>query len=232
MSFFSIPIALLGFIVCGHDFPGICEVTDSNRTFVESDGVLLLEAEATVIPEGWEALDSISGFTGSSYLEWTGGNFFGEPGNGLLSYRLKINTTGTYRFRWRSRIIEGDDVTESNDGWLRFPDAHDYYGQKEDGSIVYPKGTGKTPNPEGAGKDGWFKVYQNQLDKWSVAANTSDNDPHSIFVRFDEPGIYRMELSGRSNGFGIDRVMLNEINSPVAVTDPSMEVSEITCRPD
>jgi hypothetical protein len=31
-------------------------------------------------------------------------------------------------------------------------------------SILFPKGSGQTPNPIGSGADGWFKIYMNQLN--------------------------------------------------------------------
>lgn len=72
--------------------------------------------------------------------------------NSQIEVNIQINTVGTYQFVWRSRIATGDNKTEHNDTWLRFPDADDFYGQR-DGSIVYSKDSGK---------EGWFKVYMNK----------------------------------------------------------------------
>ncbi len=213
----------LAIFSCNSESPEICAVTDEARTYKEEGGVLVLEAESTSIPEGWALSTATSGFTGSGYLQWTGEESLSDPGNGVLSYNLSILTTGTYRFKWRTRINVG------NDAWLRFPDAADFFGRKTDGSVVYPGGSGKTPNPAGQSKEGWFKVYQNQLDQWSTRASTSDNDPHDVFVTFDEVGVYQMELSGRSQGFAMDRIMLSQDNVPIDVTDVDLEVSEVGC---
>ena len=64
-------------------------------------------------------------------------------------------------FLWKSSFRQGDNGTEHNDSWLRFPNASDFFGEKaSNGSIVYPNGSGKEPNPEGSSSDGWFKIYR------------------------------------------------------------------------
>ncbi len=105
----------------------------------------------------------------------------------------------------------GDNGTEHNDSWLRFPDADDFFGRKNDGSVVYPNGSGKTPNPNGSSSEGWFKIYRsgnNSAFKWQ--ASTSDNDAHDIYLTFSNPGVYLIEVSPRSDFHGIDRLLLFE----------------------
>jgi hypothetical protein len=183
-----------------------------NAQFAEQNGLVVIEFESQPLAAGWIEQTAIDGFTGSSYYQWAGGGQNNNPGEGLLEYSILIETPGRYRFQWRSRIATGDSNTDSNDAWLRFPDADDFYGLKNEGnpdeSIVYPKGSGKTPNPNGSGSDGWFKVYQNNRSIWNWQARTSDNDAHNIYVEFDQPGVYTLQVSGRSEGFGIDRMVL------------------------
>ncbi|MEM9858170.1 MAG: hypothetical protein AAF843_12470 [Bacteroidota bacterium] len=204
----------------------------SNLLFSEENSFVLVEFEDAIFEEGWQLVNDLSKATGRGYMLWEGENSFGQPGNGLATYRIRIATPGIYRFIWRSAVKEGDNGTEANDTWLRFADADDFYGEKSNGSTVYPKGTGKTPNPEGASSDGWFKIYRsgNDLDfKWQ--SNTSDNDAHPVFVKFDNAGIYTMEISGRSKGHAIDKFLLFQPdvysqNEATALTD----FSAITCE--
>jgi len=151
--------------------------------------------------------DELTGFIGDGYLEFEGPNFFNSPGNSLLTYMVRITTPGTYLFRWHSRITEPDENTEFNDSWLRFPDADLVYGERN-GSRVFPRGSGMTPNPEGSGSDNWLKIYQNRRNEWFWGAFTSDNDPHDIFAEFNSPGDYTIQISGRSTGHAIDRFVL------------------------
>ncbi|MEO1253422.1 MAG: hypothetical protein AAFY41_00870 [Bacteroidota bacterium] len=205
---------------------------DQAPVFVELEGLLLVEAEAVDYGEGWRLVRDLSDATGSGYMRWEGENQNNNPGVGLATFNLEISTAGTYRFIWRSAVTEGDNPTEANDSWLRFPDADDYFGERNNGSIVYPKGTGKTPNPNGSSKDGWFKIYRSgtPLDfKWQ--AKTSDNDAHDIYVTFESAGVYTMEISGRSAGHAIDKFVLylEDLYSEQEATE-SIVFSEVSCR--
>lgn len=175
--------------------------------YIENDGIVSVEFETINGNISWARSTALDGYDGKGYLVWNQENKFQNPGTGVLCYKIKITNPGTYQFIWRSRITAGDTQSEANDSWLRFHDADDFFGKKE-GSVVYPEGTGKTPNPEGTSKDGWFKVYMNRLGEWFWRSNTSDRDPHNIFVTFNNPGTYTMEVSGRSQYHGLDRFVL------------------------
>ena len=200
--------------------------------YAETDGLLLVEFENADFDEGWTLVRDKSNATGEGFMRWEGGNNFGNPGQGIATFQLQISTPGTYRFVWRSAVTEGDNPTEANDTWLRFADADDYFGEKGDGSLVYPNGTGKSPTPEGASKDGWFKVYRsgNPLDfKWQ--SRTSDNDAHDIYVTFESRGTYTMEVSGRSFGHAIDKfVMFLPDNYTFNEATEFTLFSEISCN--
>jgi len=206
---FSLLVIMLFFISCGGDDSDSGCSSNETKLFSESAGLLLVEAESEDFGEGWKKISNTSNATGDGYVRWEGEDQFNNPGEGLTVFNLNISTPGTYRFIWRSAVTEGDNPTEGNDSWLRFSDADDFFGEKNNGSIVYPGGSGKTPTPNGASKDGWFKIYRSgtPLDfKWQ--ARTSDNDAHNVFVTFDNPGVYTMEVSGRSKGHAIDKFVL------------------------
>lgn len=175
--------------------------------FQEENGLVVIEAESSISFGEWTKETAIPLFTGENYLLYQGADYFNSPGNSKMTYQLQITTAGKYRFQWRSRIAIGDSNTEHNDSWLRFPDAADFYAEK--GNVrLYPKGIGKTPNPEGSSREGWFKVYQNVRNNWTWRASTSDRDPHNIYVEFDSAGTYTLEVAGRSNGHALDRIVL------------------------
>lgn len=192
--------------------------------FEESNGVVLAEFEASSWSDAW----SKSGSGPSAYLLWNGDQYFGDPGQGLITFSIRISNPGTYRFSWRSAVTIGSNGTEHNDSWLRFPDASDFYAKK-DNSVLYPSGSGKGPNPNGASAEGWFKVYRtgNNTDfKWE--AFTSDHDGHAVYVDFDQPGIYTMEVSARSSGHGIDRFVLYRADHSLDEA-VSGELSAVSC---
>lgn len=192
--------------------------------YQDVNGLVVMQAENLVLPSGWAKQSSQTGFTGSGYINWTGSDFFSTPGNGLISTKIFINSPGTYRFQFRTKIGRGTNSTEHNDTWVRFPDASNFFAQNGN-SILYPKGSGKTPNPEGAGSNGWFKVYMNSLS-WSWDAFTSDFDGHFIYVTFNTSGTYTMQLSARSKDHLIDRIVLYKTTAtnPLSLSQP-----ETTC---
>jgi hypothetical protein len=196
--------------------------------FQEKGGVVLGEMESAAYSDQWILSTDTGGSEGDGYLVWTGNQHMGNPGTATLEYQISIETPGTYLFTWRTAVTTGNNGTEHNDSWLRFLDADDFYGQR-DNSILYPSGSGKTPNPNGASAEGWFKVYRSGSLAFKWQAFTSDHDAHDIFVRFDNPGTYTMEVSARSSGHGIDRFAL--VREGQSVEDAlSGSLSEIGCR--
>ncbi len=199
---------------------------DCEAQFAEENGILVVEAENLDLPTGWNVKSTVNDHTGSGYIEWLGGNSFSQPGNGLISVPIQINTPGTYIFKWRTKVGNGTNSTEHNDSWLRFPDADDFYGEKVDGSRVYPNGSGKTPNPNGASSNGWFKVYLSGTTDWTWVSATSDHDAHSVYAQFDSAGVYTMEISGRSDNHLIDRITLAKDNGNATNTSLDETVCE------
>jgi len=204
----------------------------ANYLFIEREGLVNVEFQNAKFSSDWKLKTDGNSFSGKGYMVWEGEQYLGNPGNAKTTFKIKIENTGTYQFLWKSAVKTGNSGTDHNDTWLRFIDADDFYAKKDD-SIVYPKDTGKTPNPEGASKDGWFKVYRsgNDLDfKWQ--ARTFDNNAHNIFVVFKNPGTYTMEVSARSTGHGIDRFVLfngSKTHQEDAISDDA-GLSEITCN--
>jgi len=198
---------------------------------VEANGLVIIEAEDfDITGTGWQRKTVKTQYTGVSYLEWLGNNFFNTPGNGVIEAKVKITKTGRYRFQWRNRVGFGNSGTEHNDSWLKFPDvpAENFYGEKGDGSRTYPRGSGLTPNPEGANSNGWFKIYANSLD-WNFNSTTGDNsDGRPVYVEFDTPGVYTLQIAGRSTNHLIDRVVLhNGASNPTNV-----DTSKSSCSPN
>ena len=181
--------------------------------FIEQNGLVVIEMESGDAPSNWQEETSFGG-TGGSYLRYDGNNHFNNPGIDTIEYQVDITQTGTYRFQWRNAFGAGNDPTEHNDAWLKI-EADSFYG-KQGSSIVCPKGYNANENsctssaPNGAGSNGWFKVYRSggSLGAWSWTANTSDDDAHQIFADFDAPGTYTILVSGRSAEHAIDRMVL------------------------
>jgi len=194
--------------------------------FIESNGIVVIEMEsADNLPNNWETISSYSttfspnvnnpgGATGGDFIVWQAGQSLGTPGNGQITYQVEINNPGTYQFKWRNQVGNGTETTEHNDTWLKI-EADAFYGSKNNGnSIVCPNGApssndcSSTTNLNGSSSNGWFKIYSSGANNWSWSTNTSDNDAHQIFARFDQAGTYNILVSARSSSHVIDRMVL------------------------
>ena len=189
--------------------------------YEEKGGVVVMEAESlNLAGTNWvvQRDSKFSGFTGSGYIRSAPNNTGFSPGSGTITTKIKINAPGKYIFKWKARVGTGTSTTDANDSWVRFPDASDFYAQK-DGSKVYAKGhtgtqrnaTGTIPNNKGPGSKGWFKVYSSgAVNKWSWFGRTWDSNSHALFAEFNKAGIFTMEISHRSIGNLIDRIVLSK----------------------
>ncbi len=202
------------------------DTTKCGTYFEEKDGMVVVEIESAPLAPGWEEKTAATGFTGSSYYEWTGGSKLNSPGYGLLEYKIKISTPGEYRFVWHSNVEHGTSSTESNDSWLRVPDADNFYALKKNDTIR-PKGVCTDDCPNGSGKDGWLKVYSSGSIDWTWSTNTSDNDGHQIYASFNNPGIYTVQISGRSEHHALDRFILS--NGKLPSESERLTVPESSC---
>lgn len=162
--------------------------TGTGGTYQEQGGVLVIEIEDHPSVPGWTEKTDIADFTGSAYLEWTGNNFFNNPGNGVLTFTFEIQTPGNYQLQWRNRIAQGTSFTDNNDSWVQFPTGVDV--------------TGEEPL-----NGNWTKTYLNQLNTWSWQTRTVDNNPQDI-RQFFSAGTHQIKVSARSNGHAIDRIVL------------------------
>lgn len=156
----------------------------------ESGGLVVMEVESVPAAGDWEKRTEIGGFKGTGYYVWEGANAFGvaTAGRGTLTYRFTINRAGNYQLRWRSRITEGNNATESNDSWVRFPTGRNVAGEQ-------PINT-------------WTKVFMNGVGRWSWASATVDGVGRPV-RQFFSAGQHTMQISGRSRGHAIDQIVLH-----------------------
>ncbi|MCM4164796.1 MULTISPECIES: malectin domain-containing carbohydrate-binding protein, partial [unclassified Arenibacter] len=190
--------------------------------YQESNGLVVMEMENLDFGSNWSEQSSLTGFTGSGYL-FNSVDSFNTPGNGTITTQINITTPGVYRFQWHNKIgtiAPTNPNTEHNDAWLRFPDADDFFSSGVTSGAMprkYPGGVGKTPVVNGATSAGWFKVYTNVI-AWNWDTQTSDNELQFVFVQFDNPGTYTMEIASRSSGHVIDRATLHKVDQNYTTT--------------
>ncbi|WP_088340977.1 PKD domain-containing protein [Robiginitalea sediminis] len=205
----------------------ISDGSGGGNAFNEQNGIVVIEAESGTLVPNWSTTTA-DGELGII----AGTNSFANQNGGTIPYQINISTPGVYRFIWNS-FYSGPIATEENDAWLRFPNDANVWFFATDASagnpgteaemianiqgaqneVVFPIGSGRegpTTTPNGAGANGYFKVYKSggtsEVYEWE--AFTSDNDGHNIYVYFANPGTYTMEISERSLGHAIDKIVL------------------------
>ncbi|MEH0152934.1 hypothetical protein V6R21_02245 [Limibacter armeniacum] len=195
----------------------------------EVNKMVIMDAASLPDTGGWVMKQSGNDYTGKGFMEWEGDNCFRQPQGGMLTVSFQITTGGRYCFIWRNRVGEGDNPTEANDSWVRFPDASAYYGELK-GQKKYPKGLDKQPYTNGVSVDGWMKVFHhNKHLDWTWHTRTSDHEGMELFAEFDQPGQYTLQIAGRSRHHQIDRIVLYHTSVEKGVATDSA-TAETRCQ--
>ncbi len=173
--------------------------------FEEVNGLAVFELDAKTAGS-WERRSDGTA-SGGQALYYNGSDSFNSPpGNSVITYSIKVNTPGTYRVIVRNKIgITSSGTTEHNDVWLKV-NGSEFFGRLGS-SVVWPIGSGRTPNPEGASGNGYLKVYTNTFG-WNWTSFTDDSGGHFLYATFPNAGVYTIQMGGRSNGFMVDKIAL------------------------
>ncbi|MFT5732891.1 MAG: PAS domain-containing protein [Planctomycetota bacterium] len=159
----------------------ITTATAQTEAFLELNDLVAIQFESSPTIDDWTLSTTTPGFTADGYFRWDGPNLFFSPGaEGIFGFDFELETAGEWFLAIHNRH-DDPDPTEENDVWVRM-----------DGGT-------------------WIKVFSNMPG--SVGAWTWES-------RFDigsQPdasyplavGAHRIEFSGRSNGFKMDRFHLH-----------------------
>ncbi len=171
---------------------------EEGDSFFESNGIVVMEVES--MPHDtthWSLETEIEGFSGTGYLVGKT-NTFNKGGFGTIRYPLKVSTSGVYQLNWKVRITEGDHRGEHNDAFARVLD------EKE--------GLLDTVDPENErdADPNWYKVFMNRLGQWSYDSKNKDGVGIALAWQLEAGKTYFFEISVRSQGVGLDRIVLWE----------------------
>ncbi|MBB6430823.1 PEP-CTERM sorting domain-containing protein [Algisphaera agarilytica] len=187
---------LAGFVVCA-----LFTEASAQKIYNESGGVVVMEMESTESPLGqWGFIghdaDSTypTGALGTGHLEYQGPNSYGSPGS-RLQYQFKINQSGNYTlwFRAHKRLL-GNEPDKNNDAYVKLE------GDFTSGNPEVPTWPLKRDT----------KLYGGKEDGWGLASRLDGNGVHhkAPIYNLTAGEIYTMSISGRSNRFNVDRIIL------------------------
>jgi len=165
----------------------------SSTVFLEESGVVVIALESGTEPGAWNESVSTPGFLGEGYIRWDGPNLFNQPGAaGIFGFDFEVTEGGNHIFSLRNRH-ENPDPTEENDVWIRV-----------DGGQ-------------------WIKLFSNMpgsVGSWTWESRFDfghGNQPQASYNL--TPGIHRVEFSGRSFGFKMDRLHIYRPGTPGALNE-------------
>ena len=168
--------------------------------FLPEDGLIVIDFESGAAAGSWATESSLTGFTGASYLTWRGSNNYSTSGVDEFGFDFWITDAGSYDFRIHNRH-DFHDSTEENDCWVRM-----------DGGA-------------------WVKVFSFQRGQWTWVTNhefSENNKPEAAFEL--AAGNHRIEFSGRSAGFSMDRFHLFDggVVDPMNTSHPESSRSGVS----
>lgn len=170
-------------------------------TLAEQNGMLVIDAEASAPVGGWQFENSAPGYIGSGYYTYRGAESLGSPGGTALTYPIFINNPGLYQVRIHN-YHDHPNSTEGNDAWLQI-----------------------------SGVQGWIKTWSGDRALWNWGNNfeLSVNNHTGPEVNFPAAGAYTLQISGRSPGFSVDRVIIVTPDQFIAGTNQALPQSP--CQP-
>lgn len=172
----------------------------SDGVYQDQGGIVAIEIEDLTPIPSWNSYTTFAGFTGSAYFRWDGPDFFNQPGNGVIAYEFQVETSATWRLSIHNRHND-PAPDQDNDVWVRM-----------DGGS-------------------WQKVYSNlgtstvNVWNWHTRFDNGDN-PHTDATYQLSEGEHRIEFSGRSNGWMMDRFHLYLPGHPDATNE---DLTPSTC---
>ena len=91
----------------------------AQNAFIESDGLVVIEAESIGLVGDWVQESSDAGYTGAGYIRWNGPNYLNDPGHGILAYTVVVPAAGNYNVRLRMSHMGAPAGDQWNDVWVQ-----------------------------------------------------------------------------------------------------------------
>ncbi len=176
-----------------------------DMAFVEENGLVVIEAESIAPIGEWVVETTEGGYSGNGYLRWSGQNYFGDPGRGVLAYKVVINEPGDYNIRLRMSHLGAPAGDQWNDCWSRLG---------ETGPWV------KTLHPSSNQDEGFTfdTILEPSGGVFASMRYTLDAGEHTLY------------LSGRSTNFKMDRIHFykDDVQDPLSTSHPESQRVEST----
>ncbi|ADE53517.1 PKD domain-containing protein [Coraliomargarita akajimensis] len=182
-----------------------------NGAWIESGGMVVIEAENVDLTSDWVARPSthgaanaMGGSLGDGWLEWTGAQYYGNTQTeaqavAILTFEFEITNPGDYYFRWRSK-------------------QYNNVGSGDAGNDSYVSLTSGTPVAGYQDFGQFHKVWVQSQQAWSwqttFEPHHGEHYANNLVRRHYEAGTHTIRLAARSPGHAIDRIVLHRTDVP------------------
>ena len=194
----------------------IIQTNNVAADYTQVNGLVIMEAENTQSGfDLWVEETEVSGFTGDSYIEFTGNNAQSGPPKSPLSYTFSINQDGLHHLHLlvarETLTINGEVRTDvANDAYVRLsgdfsagPNVGNSHGDDA------PLSTLRSDTKFFGGDDNNFVwASGNRLDLGG------DTNKRVAVYDLKAGQTYTLTLSGRSKFFKVDRIMFRHLSVP------------------
>lgn len=177
----------------------------------EADGVVVMEMENTMSQPGqWIKIDPghpnyVEGATGSGHIEFTGNTVAGGDPNSPLDYTFVIHQAGNYSLYLRGRKrLAGAEWDKCNDVYVRMAGNFTSGNPDYKTEVLRMDTKQYLPSPK---KD-------NGAETWAWSSQLDGNGVHHkpTIYSFRAGETYRLTISGRSQRYNLDRIVLRHEN--------------------
>ncbi|MEO0796705.1 MAG: hypothetical protein AAFX93_16170 [Verrucomicrobiota bacterium] len=191
--------------------------------FEAKDGLLIIESESTRSKLGeWQEKSALEGFAGEGYLEFTGNRPENGPPKSPLKYRFQVDKDGKYKLWIRAH----QRLVADNGEKARWDHCNDCY-VRLDGNYK----SGNDVPVEQLETD--TKLYVNGKDTWNSTKQLDFHHPETHKAVKRQPVYelkagrkYTLYISGRSQRFNMDRIILHHESIPQSkTTNPELPES-------
>ncbi|MEM9346281.1 MAG: hypothetical protein AAGB26_06675 [Planctomycetota bacterium] len=206
---------------------GVCLLflhpAEAREVFLESEGVVVIEAESSRSKPGkWKGKTDLEGFTGKGYIEYTGNKPAGGPPGTTLVYFFKIEKAGTYTLHLRAhKRLEGEEPDKCNDAYVRVEG--NYKASEKAGDKHGDDARLDTLRSD-------TKLFGGHAENWGWAETLDlggHNNKRNPKYVFKAGQTYALGVSGRSQRFGIDRIVFRHESVDIKkAKDPERPESE------
>ncbi len=162
----------------------------SDAPFLESEGLIVMEAESVPRPDLWKFLTVEPGYTGAGYLRYTGPDQLFNPGVDIIEYNFVVENAGMYGMVMQMSHLGSPAGDQQNDVWSRMDEGGTWIKALHPFSQM---NNGFTMHTQWALKENGVEVFRNPEYFLTAGVHTFFVAARSFNVRVDRIHFWKLD---------------------------------------